>query len=221
MTASPAARLTFLLSALIAPALFAQDKTPKPEIDAKPSEVLPDRPDVELDNPKELLGAEYESRGHGIAIRPPKNLSPVRRLGAKEFIEFDDDAKGWELKLSKIQLDKPGSLTEVRDPDGTLHPGMLQFTVKRLKEEIPDAEILRNEVVTLRDGEAGVLALRFTKNQKPVLAQQAIIQKTDQMYYLIALTTPGAPKGAKKKMQPRSRSKNARRRPRFAKCSTA
>jgi hypothetical protein len=201
MTITPQARGTFaLLFVLVGSvSVLAQATSPlvTPVADAKPSDVLVDRPDADPDSTRDLLGQAYESKGHGIALRPPKDAVPVRRLGAKEFIEFVDDARGWSMKVSKIMLNKPGSLADVRDAQGTLHPGVMEFTAKRLKEEIPDAEFLRKEIVNIGDGDVGMLALRYTKNLKPVLAQQAIIQKTDQLYYLLALTTPGAPKGTK------------------------
>jgi hypothetical protein len=182
-------------------AAYAQGLQPVPAPagsgDAKPSDILPGRPDADFDAKASLVGPVFESKGHGISLRPPKDSLPVRRVGSKDIIEFYNESNGWTLKVSKLMLPKPGKLTEWRDPEGQMQPGVLEFTAKRLKEELPDAEFVRQDTVNIRDGEVGMLALRYTSNLKSMLAQQAIVQRTDQMYYLLALTTPGAPKGSK------------------------
>lgn len=175
---------------------FAQQSEPA-GADARPSDILAGRPDAEPDQGAEALGQEYESRGNGIALRPPKGSIPIRRVGAQDIVEFVDESRGWSLKLSKIRLEREGSLTEWRDPQGEMQPGVLEFTAKRLKENIPDAEFLRKEKINIGDGDVGVLALRYTRGLKSLLSQQAIIQRTDKLYYLLAFTTPGASKGAK------------------------
>jgi hypothetical protein len=170
-----------------------------PAQEKKPSDILPGRPDADVDTTADLLGSAFESKGQGIALRPPKGATPVRRVGAKDFIEFVDEARGWTLKISKIKLDKDATLTAKPDAHGVMQPGLLEFTAKRLKEEIPDAEFVRQDKVNIADADVGVLALRYTRSLKPLLTQQAIIQRTDRMYYLLALTTPGAPTGDKGK----------------------
>jgi hypothetical protein len=99
--------------------------------------------------------------------------------------------------VSKIVLPKPGSLTETRDAHGTVQPGLLEFTAKRLKEERPAAEIIRQDKINIADADVGILVLRYTQNLKSQLTQQAIIQRNAQIYYLLALETPGAGKGGK------------------------
>ena len=165
---------------------------------AVPSEIFPDRPETDGAGAPagDLLGPVFESKGNGIALRPPKDSTPQRRIGTQDIIEFVDEKKGWTLKASKIMLAQPGSLSEWRDTQGRPQPGVLEFTATRLKEEIPEAEFLRQEKINIGDGDVGMLALRYTRNLKSLLTQQAIIQRTDQMYYLLALTTPGAAKGS-------------------------
>lgn len=177
---------------LLASAAIAQEK--------KPTNILPGRPDADPDTTADLLGAVFESKGQGIALRPPAGSTPIRRVGAQDFIEFVDEGRGWTLKISKIKLEKDATLTAKPDAHGVLQPGLLEFTAKRLKEEIPDAEFVRQDKVNIADADVGVLALRYTKNLKPLLSQQAIIQRTERMYYLLALTTPGAPTGGKEKV---------------------
>jgi hypothetical protein len=205
-TAYPAAAsavrraLTFacVLMTLIAGTTSAQQPAGDvPKAPAKPSDILVDRPDADPGEGADLLGDVYESKGHGIALRPPKESVIVRRIGAKEIIEFVNEKAGWVLQVGKIMLPQPGSLTEYRDRQGNLQPGLLEFTVKQLKEENPDAEILRQEMTNVTDGDVGLIAARTTQNLRRQLIQRAIVQKTDQLYYLITLRTPGAAKGAK------------------------
>jgi hypothetical protein len=181
---------------LLAPASVAQNAD-RGSGAAKPSDILIDRPDADPDQGAELLGPVYESKGHGISLRPPKGSVIVRRVGAKDVIEFVNESRGWGLQVGKIMLPQPGSLTEYRDRQGNMQPGLLEFTAKQLKEENPDAEILRQELSNIADGDVGMIAARSTQNLNRLLIQRAIVQKTDQLYYLITLRTPGAAKGAK------------------------
>lgn len=183
-------------AARTAPSAPAASPAPAASDRAKPSDILVDRPDIDPALLGQLLGDEYESKGQGIALRPPKDSVPVRRPGAADFIEFVNPDKGWTLKISKIKLQADGSLTQVRDRQGNLQPGMLEHTATRLKEELPDAEFLRQEKIRIGAGPVGMLVLRHSRNLKPLLSQQAILERNLREYYLIALTTPGAGKGA-------------------------
>ena len=164
---------------------------------SEPASVLPGRPDADPLKAGDMLDAEYESKAHGITLRPPKGSTAIRRQGSQNVVEFVDDKRGWTLQVSKIVLPKPGSLTETRDAHGTVQPGVLEFTAKRLKEELPAAEMIRQDKINIAQADVGLLVLRFTQNLKSQLTQQAIIQRNAQIYYLLALTTPGAGKGGK------------------------
>jgi hypothetical protein len=144
-----------------------------------------------------LLDPAYESKAHGISLCPPKGSKAIRRQGSQNVVEFVDETRGWTLKVSKIVLPKPGSLTESLDAHGTKQPGVLEFTAKRLKEELPAAEIIRQDKINIADADVGMIILRYTQNLRSLLTQQAIIQRNAQIYYLLALTTPGAGKGGK------------------------
>jgi hypothetical protein len=197
----PHARLTFAATLLVCvlPTLAQRlaAPAPAPEPAAKPSDILTDRPDVDPDQSLDLLGPQFESKSQGISLRAPKDAVVVRRVGSENIVEFVNEKQNWSLKVSKLELTAPGSLTEWRDAQGRPQPGVMESTTKRLKEENPDAQVLRQEKITIADGDVGLIALRYTKGLKSVLSQQAIIQRTDQMYYTVSLTTPGAEKGAK------------------------
>lgn len=195
--ARPPFLLSLLLLLLAGPALAQQPKPPTPA-EPKPLEALAGRPDVQAtDVSGDLLGAVFESKGNGIALRPPKDTKAVRRIGARDAVEFVDDKRNWTLKLSKMVLPEKASLTEWRDATGTVIPGVLEGTVKRLKEELPDAEVLRQDKITIADADVGMIALRYTKNLQSLLSQQAIVQRSERIYYMLTLTTPGAPTGSK------------------------
>jgi hypothetical protein len=198
---------TFLLALTLGiPAASAQQPAAPaaPSVSAKvadtspqPSSILPGRPDAEPSQAGDLLDPVYESKAHGIALRPPKGTKAVHRVGSQNVVEFEDASRDWTLKVSKIVLPKPGSLTETLDAHGVKQPGVLEFTAKRLKEELPAAEIIRQDKISIADADVGMLVLRYTQNLKSLLTQQAIIQRNGQIYYLLALTTPGAGKGGK------------------------
>ena len=199
------ALLTFAATLLICvlPAIGQRLEAPAPSAAParlpadKPTDVLPDRPDVEFDASLDLLGPQFESKAQGISLRAPKDSVQVRRVGATDLAEFVNEPKGWSFKIAKLELPEPGSLTEWRDAQGRPQPGVLESTAKRLKEEIPDAQVLRQEKITIADGDVGVIALRYTKGLKSVLSQHAILQRTDQVYFTFVLVAPGAEKSAK------------------------
>lgn len=168
----------------------------------RPSDILIDRPDdvgpsAEPGVAATQLGEAFESKGQGISVRPPHGSTAIRRPGGTDIVEFVNKETGWVLKVSKIKLTENASLTQHPDAQGRMTPGLLEHTARRLREEIPDGEFLRTEGFPLAAGDAGMIVLRHTQNLKPVLSQQAIIRKNDRLYYLLALTTPGAPKGSK------------------------
>src|SRR5688572_11178311 len=138
---------------------LAQAPPDEPKAQPKPSEILTDRPDADFEEGADLLGDEWQSKGNGISLRPPKGTTAIKRLGAADIVEFVDESKGITLKVSKMMLDQPGQLMEWRDVHGEVHPGVVDFTAKRLKENIPDAEFLRKEQINIADGDVGMIAL--------------------------------------------------------------
>ena len=76
--------------------------------------------------------------------------------------------------------------------------GLLDQTVAGLKRELSGCIILRQDLTNIRDGNpkqknnVGMLAVRYSAVGHHYLTQQAIVQASDRLFYLLALTTPGS-----------------------------
>ena len=138
------------------------------------------------------LGAPFESHALGISLRPPAGFKTVRKVGGEE-VEFVDVDKKWALKLARMTLREPMGLETTTDPQKNLpRAGLLDVTLDRLKAAMPGAAVLRHDVINLGTSDVGMIALRHMQSLEPVLSQQAIIRANDQLYYLIALNSPGS-----------------------------
>jgi hypothetical protein len=175
----------------------------------------PDAPPAEAaaaDEPAEgtdLLGAAYENRGAGIAVRPPAGSRTVRKAGGDEIVEFVNEKRRWTLKVMLMTTQNPIGLTTTTGLDGRETLGIMDITKRRVAQALPDGatpekRFLREDVVNIADGvrsedprqrvpNVGMLALRYTKGLERLLGQQAIIQANERMYYLITMVSPGKP----------------------------
>lgn len=156
------------------------------------------------------LGPLYSSQSAGIAFHPPAGLKALGRVDADHLAEWNDDSRHWVLKLSRIALKDPRPLQTVQEPGGRPLPGMIDDTIARLKQTIPNATVLRQDVSSIASAEVGVpdadpsekpkpnvglIAVRYTIGAQRYLAQQALIRANEVLYYVLTLTTPGS--GAK------------------------
>jgi hypothetical protein len=165
----------------------AQPATPEP------LDVLRDRPDQPA--PAAALGPAFESRAAGIAFRPPAGCREIHRGNPDDIVEFVNDAKSWSLKVTRSTLSRPVPLTEYFD-NGRKQPGVLEMTADNLKRDNPTAEIVRQDTIDLGANKVGMLASRNTIGNQRRLFQQAIVQMTDQQYYVLLFNSPAAPRGA-------------------------
>ncbi|MDB5304747.1 MAG: hypothetical protein JWM97_2296 [Phycisphaerales bacterium] len=152
------------------------------------------------------LGNTYESQSGGVSFRPPASMRLVNTLDAKFIAEWSDPQREWTLKLSRMVLERNTPLSTTRDLLNTKDvEGFLESTVKRLQQAIPGGKLLRQDVTNIRDGgrfdpkrpeaknNVGLIAIRYSEAGKRRLAQQAIIQSDDRIYYLLSFVTPGGP----------------------------
>ncbi|MDB5293422.1 MAG: hypothetical protein JWL69_4663 [Phycisphaerales bacterium] len=151
------------------------------------------------------LGNTYESQSGGVSFRPPASMKVVNALDAKFIAEWSDPQREWTLKLSRIVLEKNTPLTTRRDNLNIKDvDGFLETTVKRLQQAIPGGKLLRQDVTNIRDGgrfdkdhpqakdNVGMIAIRYSEAGKRRLAQQAIIQSDERIYFLLSFVTPGS-----------------------------
>lgn len=147
----------------------------------------------------ELLGGTFDSDSAGISLRLPGGLHRVNSTGAGDDIgHFGDDKRKWELKLTRLLTPKPAALTNGTDGFGKPVVGLLDVTVGRVKHDLAGCKVLRQDLTNIRDGDPSVkdnvamIAVRYSANGPRFLSQQAIIQASDRLFYLISLTTPAS-----------------------------
>jgi hypothetical protein len=159
-----------------------------------------------------LLGPYFESQLAGVAFRPPAGSREIRRVGnPDEIVSFVNEKKQWTLKASRLRFSQPIVLSAGEGAGGgggggggaAAKPGLLELTVARLKEA-PGAEVLRADVTAIGGNReqrgtspnTAMIVVRYPLGGSPVLAQHAIVQATDSVFYALEFTSPGAPAGS-------------------------
>lgn len=167
---------------------------------ADPSAVLPaipelteelSEPAIEAEPSTGKLGEWFESKAAGIAFRAPGGLKLVKRASSDQIAHYVDEKRNWVIKVKRSSLGRPLSLTGDNDDPDINQKGLLELTVDQLLTDIPAAEVLRQDVISLSDADVGMIALRYTLGTQRKLTQQALIQANDQLYYIFDLTSPG------------------------------
>ena len=139
------------------------------------------------------LGEPFESLGLGIALRGPAGARVIRQVGGTQ-VDFVHEKKKWNLKVARLTLEQPMPLESSRDADGTRRVGLLEVTVDRLKDQLPGATVLRQDLIRVGQTPVGMIALRYVKGLETLLSQQAIVRGSDRLYFTLTLTSPGAKK---------------------------
>ena len=186
--------------AISPPPLIEPSTTDAPAAQFAPSNSLGSESDQETP-----LGHEYESQSAGVAFKPPVDCKLIGNISSKYLAEWADADRDWTLKLGKMVLDHPTPLVTTRDIYGTKDiEGILDKTIRNLKAQLPGSKILRQDVTNTQGGgrydakhpewrnNVGLIAIRYTTDGKRRLSQQAIIQSSDGVYYLLTLTSPGS-----------------------------
>ena len=169
-----------LLSALMCAVAIGDDATTQPDL-----------------HPTNLLGPVFTSKLYGLEFRAPSNCVEVHRPTADTIVEFDRQEYDWRLRAWRVKLEQPLALAGQRDADGTMHDGVIELALQKLSEGIPDAQVLRNEVISVGTLRVGMIAVRYsTVTQERRLTEQAIVEVPDsnrRLYYFLDLTGPGKP----------------------------
>jgi len=140
-----------------------------------------------------MLGPAFESRAAGIALRPPEGSKEIRRGLPDEIVCFVQENRQWVLRVMRFTLPNPTPLSEYKDAAGKLLPGVLEQTTAALLTANPGAELLRQDVANVDDGDVGMIAIRYNLGTVHKLLQQGLIRENDRVYYVLEFTTPGAP----------------------------
>ncbi|MGC3944256.1 MAG: hypothetical protein QM762_07030 [Chryseolinea sp.] len=102
---------------------------------AEPLPQLANRPDRDA---TEILGPAYESAAHGIMLRGPAGSKVLRRaVSADEIVQFVNDAKDWQLKVSIAQLRQPVPLVVTAADAKKGKKGLLALTCDQFLEANP------------------------------------------------------------------------------------
>jgi hypothetical protein len=139
-----------------------------------------------------LLGDEFVSDTSGIALRPPVNCDQEVTNVPDQIVEFDDANLLWTLKVTRRSLESPVPLTDVTDADGNKQQGLLELSVKQLKDQ-PVSQVVSQHIMQIGPDSqtfVGVLTMRYDHNLKRRLRQEAIVAATDRLYYFIDLESP-------------------------------
>jgi hypothetical protein len=145
----------------------------------------------------DLLGPMFISHVHGIEFRPPLNSVQVDKPAADSIVEFDRDDYNWQLKAWSSRLQSSLPLSIHKDQFGNTQDGVMEITLANIKQQSPDVQVLRNEVINVGRVRVGLLAVRYeTAAHDRRFTQQAIIETPDaddRLYYFLDLTGPGKP----------------------------
>jgi hypothetical protein len=145
----------------------------------------------------DLLGPVFTSHLHGIEFRAPLNSAKADAAAPDSIAEFDQDAYNWQLKAWSARLERSLPLTIHKDQFGDPQDGVMEITLANIKQQSPDVQVLRNEVINVGRVRVGMIAVRYqTASHDRRFTQQAIIEPPDaddRFYYFLDLTGPGKP----------------------------
>ena len=148
------------------------------------------------DDVRDRLGERFTSQGRGISFRPPIGGAQIKRTPiGTEIVRYSASDEKWSLNVSILTFEKPMRLLSVDNPttpedESKTKPGILQQIVQQLQQNNVSTEVLRQDVVNLGPHDVGMLVARYTQGGQTVLRQQALIQRNDQLFYLLDFTSP-------------------------------
>ena len=192
MRAVPTLLLLGAAVAVWTPVTRAQP-APAPQ-DAAPDSVLRPGAGADADTPEGSavrLGKPFESLSMGLSLRPPAESKIIRQVGGEE-IDFIHQGNKWNLKVGRTVLHQPMPLETTTDDQGARHTGLLEVTLDRLKSQLPDAAVLRHDVIRIGQADVGMLALRYVNGLETLLSQQALVRQGNRSFLVITLTSPGS-----------------------------
>ena len=185
--------LTLPICALAQPAPDAAAPATQPDL--VPA-TQPDLHSVDLHR-ADLLGAKFTSHTHGIEFRSPAGSTQAENTAPDTIAEFDREDYDWRMRAWSVTLQHPIQLTVHKDQFGNPQDGVMEITLANIKQQQPNVEVVRNEVINLGRIRIGMIAVRYeTASHDRRYTQQAIIEAPnadDKFYYFFDLTGPGKP----------------------------
>jgi hypothetical protein len=144
----------------------------------------------------------FDRQAAGISFLSPLGWNGMVQADRDELIRYTNDLKkqDWTLSVTRRSFPKPQNLFAVKAPKDPKNkdakdefiPGIVENTLEALKKELPGAKVLRaGDPSNIGASNVGMIVLRYTKNGERRLAQHAILEANNQLYYLIAFNSPG------------------------------
>jgi hypothetical protein len=182
--------LPLFFGAFLSLALIARAETPATAPSTEPSAY------ADL-HKTDLLGPVFTSHAHGIEFRPPLNCVKVDKAEPDSIVEFDRADYDWRLNVWTVNLQQSLPLSIHKDQYGATQDGVMEITLARIKQQTPDAEVVRNELINVGKIHVGMIAVRYeTATHERRFTQQAIVEPPDaddRFYYFFDLSGPGKP----------------------------
>ncbi len=151
----------------------------------------------------EPLAPVYESKSIGLALRPPVGCVVTPSDDPEQLLVLADPARKWNVRITRVMLPLPMALSEADTAalpapraGSEKSPTFMDQAVDQFMSAAPDAQLLRKDDTIIGKRRIGLLALRHTLSSEHRLTQEAILQLTPRMYYLVELNTPGAKPGS-------------------------
>jgi hypothetical protein len=165
--------------------------------------LLPDAPDAPTPRVPTTLGEAFGSDTAGIRVAPPVGGTMRRPTGmSDEIVRWSNESEQWVFVVSRFNLPESIPLHIERDekpidparPDGKApepqKTGFAMLAASQMPNDTP-GKLYRFELLPIDAAEGAMLASSFkTIQNEPRLQQQAIIRKSDRMYYVLTFTTP-------------------------------
>jgi hypothetical protein len=166
------------------------DQLPAPQ--DRPESVLPGRPDedVPVAGEADQLADRFQSVAAGVSFCPPLGMKEILRPLSDEIVRFIDDRRHWVLEVTKIELDHPIELQNIKKPDGGLVQGLMARTLAGIEKATPGAQIYRQDQINVGTVDVGVIVARYQLASETNITQQAMVQRSSTVYYVFNLTTP-------------------------------
>lgn len=191
MRVVPTLPLLGIVVAVCATTFARAQSEPPAARDAAPDSVLRPGSDDPTQAAAVKLDKPFESLALGISLSPPADSKLLRQVGGEE-VDFIHPQNKWNLKVARMILQHPMPLATRVDEHGARHTGLLEVTLDRQKDQLPNAAVLRHDVIRIGSVDVGMIALRYVHGLETILSQQALVRQGGRAYFVITLTSPGS-----------------------------
>ncbi|HEX2972402.1 MAG TPA: hypothetical protein VHP11_08710 [Tepidisphaeraceae bacterium] len=145
----------------------------------------------------QYLGARFTSRAAGLSFKPPVNGTQIKPATVgTNIVQYVNSDEKWALKVSQMVFEEPTRLVGVDDPstptqdEAQTRPGVLAQIAQQVTVQQTGIQIMRQDVINVGACDGGILVFRYMQGTQAYLRQMAVLERNDQHYYVLDLTTP-------------------------------